>query len=266
MDIHNIGQHGKHDQLGVEQEHAHGHDQEEHEHEQDELDHQHDDGSAAIINVLAHLNPPLIHDAQVDDMGQIDQIQDIVHVHDGHGHGHGHGPVDPTSHHGLDLNLNLERRSMDGWSVNALKDEVVRLRSMLRSYGTVEDLHPPTPSQSRMRKKRKRERNAVGHSGDGHGHVHGGVGDGNGEDVRDGQQDGAEGKKKERTIIRDEETGKRVHKGRRTELAKALRLKVCTCSHSHSSLDHPSPSPSFIYRHQCTIIPSAHPSFSTENS
>ena len=105
---------------------------------------------------------------------------------------------------------------LDGWTTDQLKAEILRLRRLTGSSSTpVTSLVDPVLVGTKAKRKRV---------------------------SADGKRPAAEGGKKVKAarerVERDEGTGKRVEKGRRTELGKAVRAKV-SCSRAHCL---PSPS------------------------
>ena len=99
-------------------------------------------------------------------------------------------------------NASDEEAELDGWSIDQLKAEVLRLRHVHHASSSrsalLEPIRPPTRSK-RSREKRNVRTDSV-----------------------------SKGKEKKPRVIpeRDEGTGKRLERVRRTELSKAIREKV----------------------------------------
>ena len=162
----------------------------------------------AIISVLAHLHPrPVSTNLHSPILNTTDYLAD-----------HPDSDDDAAIPH-ADLQEHRLDDDIARWSASKLRAEVVRLRGMLRAMG--QDVTPPD-----NRKKRKREGD-TGEMPDNHGDTAHASSQGLvGLSGLDGLG-GLGAKEKERKlVVRDQETGKRVDKGRRLELGKAIRAKV----------------------------------------
>lgn len=149
----------------------------------------------AIIDVLAHLHP-----APADSSSIGEEIDPQLRLQS------------TTASQTKDSAETLEPDGLEGWKNKALRQEIVRLRQLLISYGHTDLASPHQPA-----KKRKRSVSITTAP----------------------QLDSTvwtitePRKTKAPLVAKDEETGKRVAKDRRLELSKAVRGKVSRSSNAH---------------------------------
>ena len=183
----------------------------------------------AIISVLAHLHPrpaasshhhsPIINEtdyladphSENEETGHTDNHDHHAHHH----HTHHHATPLETTESPIDSTIDED---ISRWSAQKLRTEVIRLRGILRSLG-----HDVTPPETRS-KKRKRNDTALGEVGIENAITEVQDGDNRGREESLGTS--AKSEKERKRVMRDQETGKRVDKGRRLELGKAIRAKV----------------------------------------
>lgn len=171
----------------------------------------------AIISVLAHLHPRPASSSQIHSpiINETDYLAD---------HPSDDDDISNTdTHQNLSTSLAtpaspfvLDDRDHDisRWSATKLRAEVIRLRGILRDLG--QDVTPPD-SKGKKRKRRETDQTDIADAADGQQQ----------EETARGPSMSARPEKERKKVIRDQETGKRVDKGRRLELGRAIRAKVC---------------------------------------